>query len=392
MAEVEDVAGKTAGKMDPGGPSAAEPAIPFFGKFRGVVDDRISVVKAATAPQPDRGDIALGVSTLATDTTAFIQSSADTVKSIATDPLGWLVGQGLNFLISVVQPIQDAIHFVSGDGPALAKAAGQFGEIAKGLDELAKNFGEVADSSLAGWKGEAADTARTSLGDFAHGVHGVAGKSGDLAQVLQISSMLMSFIEDLIKAILTELITWLIMTWVPAMLAAVPSFGASTAAAGAASGAKVASTAGKTTAKVSKLRKLLQDVLEWLKKLVAKLKDSKAGKAFAESKAVAKTKAATGEAGKRFAKAGVDPDKLGGDDLRGLVQTGVKESLKKVPGAAIKGAIGADPTNPGDSRVKYVNDVYGKFNSYAKDGKKIAGYGKAGADQSTEKTEEDLDF
>ncbi|MBE1498989.1 hypothetical protein H4696_006089 [Amycolatopsis lexingtonensis] len=396
MAEYQDVASGVNIKSDD--PNTvlgvnvdnAVKAVPFAGSAVTVGKDVVSVYQAFTAPHPDGVDIALGLGTIATDTTSFIQSSASTITDIATDPLGWLVGQGLNFLISAVQPIQDAIHFVSGDGPALATAAGNFGAIATGLDELAKNFAQVADTSLAAWKGDAGDAARKSLGEFAHGIGGVSAKSGDMAQMLQLSSMLMSFVEDLIKAILTELVTWLIMIWIPALAAAVPTCGASVATAGTASEVKLGTTAAKTTKKVSKVRELLQKILDWLQKMKAKLAATKLGKVFAEGKTAEKL----AEIGQRDAGMGL-VDKLKGAE--GMIgkragKNALSEIAKKGGEAAAKGVFGFNPAKPGDNPAKTLNDHLGKLNSHVKNAKKASDYGETGTGQSDDETREDLDF
>ncbi|MGW4525914.1 hypothetical protein [Amycolatopsis sp. NPDC004378] len=288
MADVEDVASGIKVKSDDPhtvlgvNVDNAIKATPFAGSAVTVGKDAVSVKNAVFAPQKDGADITLALGTIATDTASFIQSSSSTIQDIATDPLGWLVGQGLNFLVNAVQPIQDAIHFVSGDGPALSVAAENFGAIATGLDKLAQNFADVTDDALKNWQGNASVAAKTALGEFAHGIEGVAGKSGDLAKMLQLNSMLMSFVEDLVKAILTEFVTWLIMLWVPTLAAAVPTCGASLSAAAPVSEVKAAETTAKTTQKVSKLRELLQKVLDWLKKLQEKFATKKLSKALGD--------------------------------------------------------------------------------------------------------------
>lgn len=396
MAEFQDVASGVTVKSD--NPDTAlginvtnaVKAVPFAGSAVTVGKDAGAVAKAVTAPHPDGADITLGLTTIATDTTSFIQSSASTITDIATDPIGWLVGQGLNFLLSAVQPIQDAIHFVSGDGPALAIAAANFGGIATGLDQLAKNFAEVADSQLAAWQGDAGDAARKSLGEFAHGIAGVSAKSGDLAQMLQLSSMLMTFVEDLIKAILTELVTWLIMIWIPALAAAVPSCGASVATAGTASEVKLGTTAAKTTQKVSKLREILQKILEWLRKLQAKLAGTKLGKVFADGKTAKKlTEIRERDAGKSLV------GKLKGSE--GMIgkrdgKNALAEIAKKGGEAAAKDVFGFNPAKPGDNPAKTLNDHFSKLNTNIKNLKKASDYGETGEDQPTDETRKDLDF
>lgn len=228
-----------------------------------------------------------GASALSSEGSALINGLVEAGQGLAMDPLGWLVGQGLNFLISVVQPLEDAIHFVSGDGPALQQAGENFGAIAAGIAEMRTSFEDDLQSTVQTWGGSASDAAGTKLGEFAHGIDGVAAQAGELAELLMMSSMVMQVIEDVIKAILTELITWLIMIWIPALAAAVPSCGASTAAAGAATGVRVASTASRVSRIVAKLRQLLTKIMDFLRKLATKAKDIGTGfkKAMADKKA-----------------------------------------------------------------------------------------------------------
>jgi hypothetical protein len=208
---------------------------------------------------------------------AFIQSCTGAATGIAMDPIGWLVGQGLSFLISICQPLQDAIHFVSGDGPALEQAAGNFANIGKGLEKMKAQFEEDLKSSLQSWGGDASEAAGTKLGEFASGIDGVAGQAGDIAQLLQTSSMVMTVIEDFIKALLTELITWLIMIWIPALAAAIPTAGASTAAAGTATTVKGVATGSKVTRMIAKLRKLLDDFMAFLRSLKTRMGSLRTG-------------------------------------------------------------------------------------------------------------------
>jgi hypothetical protein len=374
-----------------------------------VVGGGVQTVKDAMAlgSAADGAELGMGIATVAVDATTFVQSASSTIVDIATDPLGWLVGQGLSFLVNVVQPVQDAIHFVSGDGPALGKAAENFGTIAKGLQEMAVNFAAVADEKLAGWEGDAGNAARRGLGEFANGINGTAAKAGDLARMLQISSMLMTFIEELIKAILTEVITWLIILWVPAIAAAVPTFGASTAAAGAATPPKVVATTGKTAKQVNKLRELLTKVLEWLRKMQAKIAGTKLGKlvlgdgnavtgfASRDGKGLVDSMwAEKGMLGKKIAEAPsvLNKTKDAVDLDATLRQGALRDTLEAAGENAVKGVTGVKPGDFGANPGKAITDVTGKVVGYAKDGKKIYDHGERGLDQPDEETARDLDF
>ncbi|ANZ36755.1 hypothetical protein BBK82_12435 [Lentzea guizhouensis] len=269
-----DITEKTTGEK------AAENA-PFYGSFMKAVE--------AASKTGETG----GFASLASEGSALI-SSVSEAGQIAVDPIGWLVNQGLSFLISVVEPLEDAIHFVSGDGPALQQAGENFGLLAEGLTKLRDGFSEDLQSSVQSWGGQTADAAASKLGEFANGIDGVIGQAGELSELLLTSSMIMQVIEDVIKAILSELIIWLVMIWIPALAAAVPSFGSSTAAAGAMTGVRVASTASRVSRIVAKLRGFLTKIMQFLRSLVGRTKN--VGTAF--KKAMADKKAGVSVADK----------------------------------------------------------------------------------------------
>ncbi|MFI6101980.1 hypothetical protein ACIA8G_41060 [Lentzea sp. NPDC051213] len=249
-------------------------AAPFYGSF-----------KKALEAAGNTGDTG-GIAALASEGSALVSSFSE-AGQIAVDPIGWLVNQGLGFLISICEPLEDAIHFVSGDGPALQQAGENFSKLAEGLTKLQEGFNEDLSSSVQSWGGETADVAATKLGEFSSGIDGVIGQAGELSELLLMSSMIMQVIEDLIKAILTELIIWLVMIWIPALAAAVPSFGSSTAAAGAATGVRVASTASRVSRIVARLKAFLSKIMQFLRNLMSRTKNvgSAMKKAMADKKA-----------------------------------------------------------------------------------------------------------
>ncbi|WP_424185473.1 hypothetical protein ACOBQX_26790 [Actinokineospora sp. G85] len=219
----------------------------------------------------DFGDLAAGARQLATDGGAFVASAAVDVTTFAMDPIGWLVSNGLNMLLELVQPLQDALHQVSGDGPAIGHASDNFTTIAQGFVALAEDFRATGDTSLQDWQGEAADAARAALADFSVGIEGVGSSAGSVAETLQMWSIVMVVIEEVIKAIISELVSWLITLWLPALAASVISFGGSVAAAMTASIAKAGAVLAKVTKHLGKFGKLLDQFMAFLVKVSGKL-------------------------------------------------------------------------------------------------------------------------
>lgn len=225
--------------------------------------------QAAQADGP--GELAAAGAGLIGDGAAFVGAAAGDMVTFAMDPIGWLVSHGLNMLLELVQPMQDALHYVTGDGPAIGHSSENFVTIAQGFVALAEDFEQTGDTSLADWVDDAGNAAKEALGDFSSGIRGIGSAAGSVAEVLQMWSMVMVVIEEVIKAIITELVSWLITLWLPALAASVISFGGSVAAAMTASIAKAATVLQKVTRYLGKFGKLLDKFMEFLVRFSGKL-------------------------------------------------------------------------------------------------------------------------
>ncbi|MBB3662161.1 MULTISPECIES: hypothetical protein [Prauserella salsuginis group] len=381
MTEVNDVAGDislNADKESGFGDYAMDVAKNTPGvetAIKGV--DTVSNYWQGLPDDPDAADVMLHGANCATDTAAFIAECGTEAATAVLDPVGWLVGHGLDFLLNLITPLQDALHAVTGDGPALEKAAQDFQGIGDGLVEYADEFRRVADEALADWNGDAAGAAKNALADFSKGIDGVSTSAGGVVEILKLSSMLMKVIEEVIKAIITEIVSWLIALWVPALAAAVPTAGASTAAAGAATAPKAAATISKVTSKLGKLGKILDDIFAFFQKFGSTMV----------------------KLGKRL---GVKPNTLAGkaDELAEITTNAGKigkiaaEAGKAGAGKLAQETIGIDPTSPpGDDPLqaaKLVNDHYGKLTDNTQGLKEAADGSNTGSGASAEETEDNL--
>ncbi|MFJ8910382.1 hypothetical protein [Amycolatopsis sp. NPDC102389] len=350
-------------------------------------------VKKATADGFQASDIG----TIAASGAGFV-SSCMGVADIASDPIGWLVGQGLSFLMNVCQPIQDAIHMVSGDGPALSNAAGNFNNIGVYLQNYSKKFEEDAKTSLSQWTGDAANAAGDKLAKFAHGIDGIAAQAGDIAQLLQISSMVMTVIEEFIKAILTEFITWLIMIWIPALAAAVPTCGGSTATAGGLTATRAVSTTSKVQKFLNKLRQLLDKIKQFLGKLKEFFGKWKGNykELMAHNKSTAQLAAGPGASawGKFASKDGAMGGRLADGFGERMTSATKKAGLNTVGLGKATNSDGSWKTpETGREKGEVAAGVAGKVGTYTSGGIKAGQYGSVGDDeQTTEESSDNLDF
>jgi len=221
----------------------------------------------------DMGDVVSASKDLVADGASFVKEAGEEIVGFALDPVGTLVSHGLDMLLEVIQPLQDGLHVATGDGPALGDAAGDFENIGEGFVKLAEQFVETGDETLKEWKGEGAEAARAALAKFSQGIEGIGSAANAVAETLKMWSIVMKVIEEVIKGIISDLITTLIYIWIPAIAASLITAGTSVAAATTATVARVANAFAKVAKKLGKLGKLLEKFMAFLGKWGTKMWD-----------------------------------------------------------------------------------------------------------------------
>lgn len=227
----------------------------------------------------DAASIGKDVTSVLSDINTYVQDGITLAGAIA-DPLHFLISKGLGWLLNVVAPLKQAVDLVSGDPDATSKAATRFDDVARQVEQLAKSYDDQLRTGLRSWSGEAGDAAAKKLSEFHEGIEGTASLAGHLAAVLQGSSMLMKAAEDVMKGILSDFVEWLVVTWVAAQLAAPATGAASEPVAAAATAGEEAVAMRRATAEISKVRQLLNKIMQVVERLRVALKESRAGQKF----------------------------------------------------------------------------------------------------------------
>lgn len=228
----------------------------------------------------DAASIGKDVTSVLSDMSTFVQDGVALAGAIK-DPLNLLIKNGLSWLLNVVAPLKQAVDLVTGDPAATSKAATQFQDIAHRTEELAKTYDDHLRVGLRSWSGEAGNAAAKKLSAFHDGINGTASLSGQVAALLQGSSMLMQVAEDIVKGILSDLVEWLVVTWIAAQLAAPETGGGSEAGAAVATLAEEAAATSRATAEINKVRQLFDRIMDVLRKVREAL--SKAGTTFRQN-------------------------------------------------------------------------------------------------------------
>ncbi|MHA6805844.1 hypothetical protein [Salinifilum ghardaiensis] len=190
-----------------------------------------------------------------------VEGLASEALSFASNPASWLINKGLGFLLEWIQPLEEALQLVSGDKESLQKGSEDFGKVKEKLSDLSQEIIDKAESGLKDWNGEAADAARTKLAAFAAGVENTGKQAHNVSELLQISSTLAEAAEGVIRGIIADFVTWLIMTWVSASASAPVTFGSSYGAASAATAVEASVATTKATKKVKQIVDILDLVV-----------------------------------------------------------------------------------------------------------------------------------
>ncbi|WP_239154192.1 hypothetical protein [Amycolatopsis sp. FDAARGOS 1241] len=330
------------------------------------------------------GDFAGATGQMLKDGAGFVAGAAVDVASFALDPVNWLVSNGLNMLLELISPLQDALHFVTGDGPALKDAAGNFNEIGMGFIKLGEDFTEKGRDELKGWLGDGGDAARKALDQFSEGIKGIGYTTGGVGETLQMWSMVMTVIEEVVKAIISELVSWLIYIWLPALAASIVSLGSSVAGAMTASIAKAASAFTKITKHLGKLGELLQKFVNFL----AKWSDNliKEGSKLSPSGRGGMTPGAEKVVASAFAKESGTRGAATVDALADAAKAGGDEAVKQVVGVS-PGDFGKGSGTNKKMGFDFVNKAIDNAKDIAKAGEAAeSGY------SSDKETRENLDM
>lgn len=175
---------------------------------------------------PGVGQVAAEGAEVVLATADFVAEAGSEITSIIEDPLGWVVSAGMDMLLSVVTPLQDMLHYVTGDAPALEKGAENFNAIAEGLVAMSDNLVQVGDDRLKEWQGEASKAGKKALAQFAVGIDGVSAASVRVAEVVKNSAILMQSVEAVIKSLITDFVSYAIQVLAPALASAIFPWGA----------------------------------------------------------------------------------------------------------------------------------------------------------------------
>ncbi|WUI01065.1 hypothetical protein OHR68_04390 [Spirillospora sp. NBC_00431] len=213
------------------------------------------------------------------DLSSFVGDAAGAGMGLATDPKGFLGGWGLTFLIDVIQPLEDALAYVTGHPEKIDDASNQWDLVGKKLSELSKKVLEIPQTDIAEsvWRGPTSNQARARMTTFTEGLDDLVKQVTHVRAILGASKAVMEIAQAFIIELIVTLTRWLVATWVPAMAAAPVTFGASTASAAGVTGIQATIAFQRASAMIRKVRNVLIRLSTLLRHLARHAAENKRG-------------------------------------------------------------------------------------------------------------------
>ncbi|SDE39127.1 hypothetical protein [Glycomyces harbinensis] len=199
------------------------------------------------------GDIG-SVMDMAKNYEAFVEHITDP----KFDPVQWLAGTVIDFLIQLFQPLEDLVGMVSGNETRMRKSAEMWVKVSEGAQQTGEYIAATGEAELASWVGEDGDAARTRVGELGQSVsvmgYVAIGMNALLLQMADLAKLLRQDIVDLIA----KGVSWMLTALLPQVAAGIATFGATVATAIASGIARVASLVMKALNSIAKVLRIAE--------------------------------------------------------------------------------------------------------------------------------------
>lgn len=143
------------------------------------------------------------------------------------NPLGLLVGAGLDMVLALVEPLKKMITWLSGDPDEMTNLQGRWRQFGEVLANLSEEVNTAWETALATSQSPTADAARDKVSGMAAAINGCAAEINQIESHLGMAQMLSKTIYEVVKAILSALVEQLIIYGLTALALAYPTAGQS---------------------------------------------------------------------------------------------------------------------------------------------------------------------
>ena len=167
----------------------------------------------------------------------FLQKSKG---AVGIDPLKWLVGTLVDFLVQTFQPLEDILGVVTGNEARMNVSANMWQEVGNAMPPIADHMNTVVDGELADWEGDAGSAARARVMELGLMVDAMGYLAFGMQGVLQMFAGIAKALRQFVQKLITDGVVWVIQRIAPMLAASIATLGAAAPVAIAMTVAKIA--------------------------------------------------------------------------------------------------------------------------------------------------------
>lgn len=147
------------------------------------------------------------------------------------DPVQWLAGTLIDFMIQVFQPLEDLVGMVSGNETRMRTSSSMWNAVSGGAPQVADYVQSIGEEHLSDWIGSDGDAARTRVSEAGEAIRGMGYVAVALEGILACMADLAKALRQDIVDLLAKGVSWALTRLLPQVAAAVATFGATLATA-----------------------------------------------------------------------------------------------------------------------------------------------------------------
>ncbi|MBA8823309.1 RHS repeat-associated protein [Saccharopolyspora lacisalsi] len=131
--------------------------------------------------------------------------------SLAMDPLGTLAQYAVSWLIEHVEPLSDALEWLTGDADQIAAYAQSWRNVAESVGEVAKDFAAEITSVTEGWTGKAAEAYQAATAKQAERIEAASTAADTIGTVVELVGVLVGLVRELVRDLIAECVSAIVV-------------------------------------------------------------------------------------------------------------------------------------------------------------------------------------
>lgn len=163
---------------------------------------------------------------LAANKDGYTQLTAAAGKVVGIDPVAWLAGTIVSFLIETFQPLEDLLGLVTGNETRMQESGRMWQEVGNSMPPIADYMNTTVEGELSSWLGDDGDVARTRVMELGLMMDAMGFLALGMQQVLNMMAGVARALREQVEKLIAKGVAWIIKTIVPQVAAATATFGA----------------------------------------------------------------------------------------------------------------------------------------------------------------------